>query len=81
MTDEREALRKALAQWEEKGLKKGQNTFSSGSTFPDMGDLCVYGVLKSVSGLKVHEEAILDHQNGGALLDWYLRMEHEMTQK
>eukprot|EP00557_Chaetoceros_sp_GSL56_P008828 CAMPEP_0176499490 /NCGR_PEP_ID=MMETSP0200_2-20121128/12955_1 /TAXON_ID=947934 /ORGANISM="Chaetoceros sp., Strain GSL56" /LENGTH=294 /DNA_ID=CAMNT_0017897913 /DNA_START=95 /DNA_END=979 /DNA_ORIENTATION=+ len=77
IVDEREALRNALTQWEEEGLKKGENTFGSGSDSPDMGDLCMYGVLKSVSGLKVHDEVILDRD--GAVVDWYLRMENDTS--
>jgi hypothetical protein len=68
-----------LAQWEEEGLKGGKNMFGSGLNTPDMGDLCVYGVLKSVSGLKVHDEMILE--KNGALLEWYLRMENETSNK
>lgn len=79
IVDEREALRHALAQWEEEGLKGGENMFGSGSGVPDMGDLCVYGVLKSVSGLKVHDDIILG--KSGAVLDWYLRMENETSNK
>lgn len=74
--DERDVLRKALSQWEEEGLMNGERLFGSGSHVPDMGDLSVFGVLKSVSGLKTHREVILE--NDGVVKDWYHRMENEI---
>lgn len=42
-----------------------------------MGDLAVYGVINSVSGLDAHAAMV---ERGGAVGKWYERMEREMTQ-
>ena len=77
ITDEREALNKCLDRWEESGLEKGSREFGSGLESPDLGDISMYGVMNSVSGMKAHEEVVLGR--GGAVVDWYLRMQEETS--
>lgn len=59
------------------GLDSGNNLFGSGLENPNMGDLAVYGVINSVSGLDAHAAMV---ERGGAVGKWYERMEREMTQ-
>lgn len=79
ITDERETLKDAISLWEEEGLDKGNKLFSSGLEKPDMGDIAMFGVIHSVSGLKAHDDAIL--KRDGVILDWYQRMKKEIDQK
>mmetsp|Transcript_14576 Transcript_14576/g.21510 ORF Transcript_14576/g.21510 Transcript_14576/m.21510 type:complete len:316 (+) Transcript_14576:128-1075(+) len=76
ITDEREALHTALSRFETEGLLGTNNAFSSGLDTPNMGDLAVFGVLKSVEGLPAHDDAI--ENRGGAIRDWYHRMQTEV---
>lgn len=77
ITDERMALRDALTKWEDEGLGSRANSFGSKMEAPDMGDVCMYGVLKSVSGLL--DEEVLGRSV--VLKDWYLRMEEQVERK
>lgn len=43
----------------------------------DMGHLAMYAVMKSVSDLSTHQEAIVN--KGGPLLDWYTHMDLEVS--
>jgi microsomal prostaglandin-E synthase 2 len=81
ISDEREALRNALMKWGEDGLDKGKKLYGSGMEHPDMGDLAMFGVMNSVSGLKTHDEMILGKDGGDVdqvVLDWYLRMQEQV---
>ena len=75
ITDERQALHDALTQLEEDGLGQG-SPFVSGKDEPNMGDLSVFGTLRSVEGLPAHSEAI--EQRGGVLPEWYGRMKKQV---
>lgn len=77
ITDERIALRDALTKWEEEGLGSKANSFGSKMEAPDIGDVCMYGVLKSVSGLL--DEEVLGRSF--VIKDWYLRMEEQVKRK
>lgn len=79
ITDERLALRDALTKWEDEGLGGNKFSFGSNADAPDMGDLAVFGVLKSVSGLLAHDEEVLGRS--GPFLDWYLCMEEHVNGK
>lgn len=68
ITDEREALNEALTKWEEEGMHHDKI---------DMGHLAMYAVMKSVSDLSTHQEAIVNR--GGPLLDWYKHMDLEVS--
>jgi len=69
--NEREALHNALSKFENEGLV--QNEFSSGKKdTPDLGDIAMYGVLKSVEGLPLQNEIL---PNDGSTINlWYDRM-------
>uniref|UniRef100_A0A7S1FUL2 GST N-terminal domain-containing protein n=1 Tax=Corethron hystrix TaxID=216773 RepID=A0A7S1FUL2_9STRA len=80
ITDEREALRSALSKWAEEGLD-GNGSYGSGAEHPDMGDIAMFGVMNSISGLRTHEEVILGRGGEDAnpvVLDWYLRMREQV---
>ncbi len=71
ITHEREALHNALIKFEKEGLL--QNEFSSGKKdTPDLGDIAMYGVLKSVEGLPLQNEILPN--NGSTINSWYERM-------
>mmetsp|Transcript_23890 Transcript_23890/g.54236 ORF Transcript_23890/g.54236 Transcript_23890/m.54236 type:complete len:281 (-) Transcript_23890:63-905(-) len=72
ITDERTALSEALGRFERDGLQGGRLQFSSGLDKPDLGDLAVFGVLRSVRGLDAHDFAIKSRP--GPLKDWYAKM-------
>jgi len=76
--NEQKALQTALDIFEKEALEEGQYLFSSQRTVPDMGDLTVYGVLRSVKGLPAHDFALKESRESNILLDWYMRMEKEV---
>ena len=76
IADERKALGDALILWEEKGLDNGKKMYASGLSHPNLGDLYVFGVLHSISGLRTHEEII---GRDGVVGEWYARMQKEAT--
>eukprot|EP00804_Cyclotella_cryptica_P016640 CCRYP_001956-RC/>CCRYP_001956-RC protein AED:0.25 eAED:0.25 QI:729/0.5/0.33/1/0.5/0.66/3/0/211 len=79
ITDEKAALQSALDTFESEGLKNGSIPFSSGNPLsPDMGDLAVFGVLYAVRDMNAHADAI--QNRGGAVKDWYDRMERIVVQ-
>mmetsp|Transcript_19263 Transcript_19263/g.23701 ORF Transcript_19263/g.23701 Transcript_19263/m.23701 type:complete len:341 (-) Transcript_19263:46-1068(-) len=69
ITDEVSALEESIKKWERDGLQN--NLFASGCDVPDMGDIAVFGVIRSVEGLAAHDKMI---SRGGAIEDWYQRM-------
>jgi hypothetical protein len=71
ITNEREALHNALIKFEKEGLL--HNEFSSGKEdTPDLGDIAMYGVLKSVEGLPLQREIL--PKDGSTMTSWYERM-------
>ncbi|KAL7519162.1 hypothetical protein ACHAWX_003956 [Stephanocyclus meneghinianus] len=79
ITDEKAALQSALDTFENEGLKNGSLPFSSGHPLtPDMGDLAVFGVLYAVRDMNAHADAV--RNRGGAVKQWYDRMERMVVQ-
>ncbi len=79
ITDERMALLDILTQWEEEGLDNGKKQYGSGLDRPDLGDVAMFGVMHSVSGLRAHDDVILNNNDNGAVVaDWYKRMAKEV---
>jgi len=62
------ALSEAMMQWELEGL-------TNNTGVPNLGDVSVYGVLRAVQGLPVHDEIIA--QGGDVIQEWYDRMKQE----
>lgn len=61
-----------LTTLEDEGL--GQNNkFLSGKDDPNLGDLAVFGVLRSIEGLPTHAEAV-DNRGNGRIREWYNRL-------
>lgn len=75
ITDERAALHQALVQLETDGLKN--NDFVSGIAKPNMGDITLFGTLRSIEGLPAHNDVIATRD--GPLRAWYERMSAEVT--
>ena len=73
--DESEALREAIQKWEQEGLDGGKKKFGSGQKQPDLGDITVFGTLRSVEGLPAFDMALATSQ---VVKEWYGRMEKEM---
>jgi hypothetical protein len=76
ITDERAALQEALETWQTEGL--GNNQFASGKYDPNLNDLLVFGILRSVEGLPTHDEVIMDDPHNVVLKEWYLRMKERV---
>ena len=71
ISDERAALDEILVQLEGVGLQNQK--FLSGMDEPDLGDLAVFGTLRSLEGLPVHQQ-IVEERGSGPIPDWYRRM-------
>mmetsp|Transcript_26494 Transcript_26494/g.41088 ORF Transcript_26494/g.41088 Transcript_26494/m.41088 type:complete len:336 (+) Transcript_26494:61-1068(+) len=68
--DEREALEYALNVWEGSGLN--ERRFNSGwNCSPNLSDIVVYGVLRSVEGMNVFDEVIVPRKR---IFRWYKDM-------
>lgn len=68
--DEQGVLQEVLQQWHEVALASGQKRFASGLDAPGLADVTVYGSLRSVEGLKTHDDFVLN----GPIKEWYQRM-------
>jgi microsomal prostaglandin-E synthase 2 len=71
ITDEQQALNLLLDRFEKEGLKNG-DSFLSGADEPNLGDLAIYGTLRSIEGLPVHDRLI--RERGGNMGRWYDRV-------
>lgn len=69
-------MQDAICVLQEDGI--GNHDFLSGRADPNLGDLAVYGTLRSVEGLPAHD-ALLHHPDNGALHEWYLRVQKRMV--
>jgi hypothetical protein len=65
-----------LKKWEADGLG-GDTKFSSGLDSPNLGDVVVFGVLRSVEGLPAHDSAIMQRRDG-PIPAWYSRMKEQL---
>ncbi len=75
ITDERAALHQALVQLEQDGLQ--DYDFVSGDDKPNLGDITLFGTLRSIEGLPAHKEVI--ETRDGPLRAWYERMSAEVV--
>jgi len=75
ITDERKALLDALDVFERDALSS-PTQFVSGKSVPNLEDIAVFGVLRSVQGLPAHEDLVLKHSE--KLNNWYKRMQQEV---
>ncbi|GAX24243.1 microsomal prostaglandin-E synthase 2 [Fistulifera solaris] len=75
ITDERAALHQALVQLEQDGLR--DHDFVSGNDKPNLGDITLFGTLRSIEGLPAHKKAI--ESRDGPLRAWYERMSAEVV--
>jgi len=72
IVDEAEELHRALLQWETQGLKYFDSN-SSIMTPPTMGELSVYGVLRSIQDFPIFDEFVK-----GKNLEWYTALDEEV---
>jgi hypothetical protein len=82
ITNERKALDDAIGKLETDGLKR-PSLFLSGTSEPDIGDISVYGVLRSIQGLPTHDEFVVKRNQthaGSELPVWYNRMTEKLKQ-
>ena len=75
ITDERQALNEVIIQIEE-GL--GEGLYLSGTDEPHLGDIAVYGTLRSIEGLPAHDEILEGRDASSPLPDWYTRMKAQV---
>eukprot|EP00978_Attheya_sp_CCMP212_P025506 scaffold82168_cov49-Attheya_sp.AAC.2 len=76
IVNEREALNEAMNTWQEHGLQNGAVQFASGTNVPSMGDIAMFGVLRSVEGLPAHDRAV---PSASVTKEWYDRMKGQMS--
>jgi hypothetical protein len=76
ITDEVQALQKALDTIQESGLRN--HKYLSGQDTPNLGDLAVFGTLRSVDGLPVHVR-IMSKPENNLLSSWYDRMKQHIS--
>jgi hypothetical protein len=74
ITNEKAALEEALVTMEHDGLT-GRD-FLSGTSEPNLGDLAVFGTLRSIEGLPAHTRVI--DERAGPLQEWYGRMREKV---
>lgn len=75
ITDERAALHQALVHLETDGLRN--HDFVSGTSNPNLGDITLFGTLRSIEGLPAHNDVI--ETRDGPLRAWYERMSAEVA--
>ena len=73
-------MNEALIQLEEEGLSGGRQ-YLSGTEDPNLGDISVYGVLRSIEGLPAHKEVMEGREESSPLPGWYQRMKSQMNQE
>jgi hypothetical protein len=78
ITDERQALDDVLSILEKEGLGESKK-FLSGKEEPHLGDLAVFGTLRSVEGLPTHAVAV--QNRGGSIMEWYEQMTAKLQHK
>lgn len=76
VTDEEEALDKELRTIEEALQARD---FLSGRDEPHLGDLAVFGALRSVEGLPAHDRILGNNTTDRPLRKWYDRIKNKMT--
>ncbi|MAJ97114.1 MAG: hypothetical protein CMI56_00680 [Parcubacteria group bacterium] len=74
--DEREALYSAVDHWTSDALENGKKSFAGGDK-PHLGDVAVFGVLRSLQGLSIHKELLFEGSRP-CLEKWYFDMEKEV---
>jgi len=84
--DEKKTLDEALTKFESKGLDGStEQAFLSGKEEPDLGDLAVYGTLRSIEGLPAHSQAVygrrLKDGSPGILPLWYERVKAKVERE
>jgi hypothetical protein len=77
ITDERAALMQLLEQLEGEGLGGGKK-YLSGCEAPNLGDVAVYGTLRSIEGLPAHSRIFENRDPERPLSAWYKRMKTQI---
>eukprot|EP00501_MAST-03F_sp_TOSAG23-6_P001019 GSMAST32.ASY1.ANO1.1059.1 assembled CDS len=74
IVDERRSLYDALDIWEKSAL---QNKQFAGGDLPNLGDVAVFGVIRSLEGLSLHTE-LLQSSKRTELSNWYTEMKSKV---
>ena len=75
--DEVKALDDVLTKFENNGLDGGKKQFVSGKADPNLGDIAIFGTLRSIEGLPAHEQAVKSRKSG-VIQEWYSRMKKQV---
>jgi microsomal prostaglandin-E synthase 2 len=78
IVDEVKALDEVLTKLETEGLDGGRKLFVSGKADPNLGDIAIFGTLRSIEGLPAHEQAVTSRKSG-VIQDWYGRMKEQVA--
>ena len=76
--DEVKALDDVLTKFENDGLDNGKKQFVSGKEVPNLGDIAIFGTLRSIEGLPAHEQAVKSRKSG-VIQEWYTRMKIQVA--
>ena len=77
ITDEKKALDELLVRLENEGLGGGKQ-YLSGTETPNLGDIAVYGTLRSIEGLPAHSAIFESREEGSPLSSWYQRVKSDV---
>ena len=78
IVDEVKALDEVLTRLETEGLDSGKKLFVSGKADPNLGDIAIFGTLRSIEGLPAHEQAVTSRKSG-VIQDWCGRMKEQIA--
>ena len=78
ITDEVAALDNVLTVFENDGLDGGKKQFVSGKANPSLGDIAIFGTLRSIEGLPAHDHAVTSRKSA-VIRDWYSRMKEQVA--
>ena len=76
--DEVKALDDVLTKFENDGLDNGKKQFVNGKEVPNLGDIAIFGTLRSIEGLPAHEQAVKSRKSG-VIQEWYTRMKIQVA--
>jgi microsomal prostaglandin-E synthase 2 len=78
IADEVKALEEVMTKLEYDGLDAGKKQFVSGKENPNLGDIAIFGTLRSIQGLPAHEQAVTS-RDSTVIQEWYDRMSQQVA--
>ena len=70
-------MNEALDELEKDGLENGKKTYISGIASPNMADIVIFGILRSIEHLPSFRE-VMDQRSSDVTKKWYDQMLHEV---